>query len=397
MARISVDGLTVLVRGYYDNNGTPYFQIHVPKPLKPVYGCSKVAIPLLVDVQVSLAQQCQRLNQRYRSWFRGENNNKQCLKTLGHHWMAELCPQSSLSPSTPITLSEAFETYISNHRRGREERFKQAQEGHWNKVIHLVGDIALEQLTREHARRYREDRLNKGVKQPSVQREINTIKAIINSAIKELELEMKNPFEGLVVSAPSAAHEATRRLPYSKEELKTLLACSVQIDDAPRRAVILLALTGARLAEIVGLRRCDVNLNEGWIHITGHPSRSLKTPSSDRKVPLLPLALEAAKKQLEEHDSPYLFPTFCNDKTVKADSASSRLNKWATKIVPNRSMHCLRHTMRDLLREVGCPDSIAKQIGGWSKGADVSEGYGRGVSIVEMGKRMRAGYIFLED
>ena len=394
MARISVDGLTVLVRGYYDNNGTPYFQIHVPKPLKPLYGCSKVAIPLLVDGQVSLARQCQRLNQRYRSWFKAENNNKQCLKILGHHWLAELCPQT-LSPSTPITLSEAFETYISNHRRGREERFKQAQEGHWNKVIHLVGDIPLEHLIREHARRYREDRLSKGVKQPSVQREINTIKAIINSAIKELELEMKNPFEGLVVSAPTAAHEATRRLPYSKEELKTLLACSVQIDDAPRRAVILLALTGARLAEIVGLRRCDVNLEEGWIHITGHPSRSLKTNSSDRKVPLLPLALEAAKKQLEEHDSPYLFPAFCGDRTVKADSASSRLNKWAAKIVPNRSMHCLRHTMRDLLREVGCPDSIAKQIGGWSKGADVSEGYGQGVSLDRKREHLHTGFRWL--
>jgi len=394
MARISVDGLTVLVRGYYDNNGTPYFQIHVPKPLKPLYGCSKVAIPLLVDGQVSLAQQCQRLNQRYRSWFKAENNNKQCLKMLGHHWLAELCPQT-LSPSTPITLSEAFETYISNHRRGREERFKQAQEGHWNKVIHLVGDIPLKHLTREHARRYREDRFSKGVKQPSVQREINTIKAIINSAIKELELEMKNPFEGLVVSAPTQAHEANRRLPYSKEQLRTLLSCSVQIDDAPRRAVILLALTGARLAEIVGLRRCDVNLDEGWIHITGHPSRSLKTPSSDRKVPLLPLALEAAKKQLEEHDSPYLFPTFCDDRTVKADSVSSRLNKWAAKIVPNRSMHSLRHTMRDLLREVGCPDSIAKQIGGWSKGADVSEGYGLGVSLDGKREHLHTGYKWL--
>lgn len=394
MARISVDGLTVLVRGYYDNNGTPYFQIHVPKPLKALYGCSKVAIPLLVDGQVSLAQQCQRLNQRYRSWFRQENNNKQCLKILGHHWLAELCPQA-LSPSVPITLTEAFDTYISNHRRGREERFKQAQEGHWNKLIHLVGDIPLKQLTREHARRYREDRLSKGVKQPSAQREINTIKAIINSAIKELEVEMNNPFEGLVVSAPTAAHEATRRLPYSKEQLRTLLSCSVQIDDAPRRAIILLALTGARLAEIVGLRRCDVNLEEGWIHITPHRSRPLKTSSSDRKVPLLPLALEAAKKQLEEHDSPYLFPTFCNDRTVKADSASARLNKWAAKIVPNRSMHCLRHTMRDLLREVGCPDSIAKQIGGWSKGADVSEGYGLGVSLDGKREHLHTGYKWL--
>ena len=28
-----------------------------------------------------------------------------------------------------------------------------------------------------------------------------------------------------------------------------------------------------------------------------------------------------------------------------------------------------------------CPDSIAKQIGGWSGGADVSEGYGPGTPI----------------
>ncbi|MDA0226611.1 MAG: tyrosine-type recombinase/integrase, partial [Proteobacteria bacterium] len=268
-----------------------------------------------------------------------------------------------------------------NHKRKHDERFKAAQEQHWGKLVSLCGDLPLKQLTRDHARRYRDDRFNKGVKQPSVQREINTIKAIINSAIREEGLEMKNPFEGLVVSAPTQAHEANRRLPYSKEQLRTLLSCSVQVNDAPRRAIILLALTGARLAEIVGLRRSDVNLEEGWIHVTGHPSRSLKTSSSDRKVPLVPLALEAITKQLGEHDSDYLFPAYCNDKENYANSASARLNKWAQRIIPNRSMHCLRHTMRDLLREVGCPDSIAKQIGGWSRGADVSEGYGLGTPI----------------
>lgn len=381
MARISVDGLTVLVRGYYDNNGTPYFQIHVPKPLKPLYGCSKVAIPLLVDGQVSLAQQCQKLHQRYRAWFRHKQVSGRPLGEVGRHWLAEICPEQTAMSRTPLTLSEAFEVYVRNHKRKHDERFKAAQEQHWGKLVSLCGDLPLKQLTRDHARRYRDDRFNKGVKQPSVQREINTIKAIINSAIREEGLEMKNPFEGLVVSAPTQAHEANRRLPYSKEQLRTLLSCSVQVNDAPRRAIILLALTGARLAEIVGLRRSDVNLEEGWIHVTGHPSRSLKTSSSDRKVPLVPLALEAITKQLGEHDSDYLFPAYCNDKENYANSASARLNKWAQRIIPNRSMHCLRHTMRDLLREVGCPDSIAKQIGGWSRGADVSEGYGLGTPI----------------
>ena len=51
-------------------------------------------------------------------------------------------------------------------------------------------------------------------------------------------------------------------------------------------------------------------------------------------------------------------------------SALAALNKWAKAIIsaPNRTMHSLRHALRDQLRAVNCSNEVSKAIGGWSEG-----------------------------
>jgi hypothetical protein len=60
--------------------------------------------------------------------------------------------------------------------------------------------------------------------------------------------------------------------------------------------------TGARLGEIVGLRRDDLSLAGPvpYVSIREHPAlgRTLKTPNSRRKVPLVGMALWAAERAL---------------------------------------------------------------------------------------------------
>lgn len=191
--------------------------------------------------------------------------------------------------------------------------------------------------------------------------------------------------------------DSADRLPYSVSETQSIIDAATLKDDEKRRIVIVLALTGARLAEIVGLRTVDVDLEKGFIHIQEHEARGLKTPSSNRCIPLLPIARTALSRQLSESDSDYLFPTYASAKGTKADSASATLNKWAKTIVPNRTMHSFRHSLRDRLRAVLCPEAVAKEIGGWSTSHDVSVQYGQGYPLALKQEWLSKAYEWLRD
>jgi hypothetical protein len=66
--------------------------------------------------------------------------------------------------------------------------------------------------------------------------------------------------------------------------------------------------------------------NPSTLHIRKCPGRSLKTPSSERTVPLVGEALWAATKAVVDKDpGGLLFPTYG---PLKANSASAALNKW---------------------------------------------------------------------
>ncbi len=396
MATIKVDGLTVSVKGYYLNNNSPYYQVFVPKQLRPLFGQHKASVALHGYDNRQHIDQCQHLNQRFRALFRAIRDSRspppQSLHSVAQAWLSEITVEiDAPKVEVPLLLSDAFELYVSNHGRGSDERFRSRQFAHWQRLTKQAGNISLRSLTREHARGYRDARLALGIKQASVQREISSIKAIINVARREAPVQMVNPFDGLTVPTPTTRHESTRRLPFSTDELQQLLTAAIRIDDERRRIVVVLALTGARLAEVVGLRREDVDLKNQAVSITPHKSRSLKTPSSARVLPLLQPALVALTNQLNSHSEAYVFPTYSNDRTTNSNSASATLNKWSQTIVPVKTMHSLRHSMRDLLRNVNCPEEVAKEIGGWSR-TDTSSTYGLGTSIEVKRYWLRLGF-----
>ena len=105
-------------------------------------------------------------------------------------------------------------------------------------------------------------------------------------------------------------------------------------------------------------------------------------------MPLVGASLWAAKR-LQQHDSSYAFPRYCDGQTCNANSASAALNKWLKpRVNEDAVVHSLRHSMRDRLRAVECPSDIIDQIGGWSSGK-IGEGYGDGYSVAMKWKWLR--------
>ena len=428
MSAVKIGSITIIVNGYTLNNNVPYFQKAIPSALKLRMGKSNVKIRLLIK-NGNFAVQCHRLNEQYDTLFRAMNDDERLtpseakiaafalLQTHGltagdgldemrmssgweGSWDStphvsffedELREKfdkptavtnaafSALYNKLPVLLSEAFTVYLENHPKGKDKDFQSNQSQHWRKLVALVGDIALEGLTRNHARQYRDQRLDAGVKTTTLLRELGVLRAVVNVACREIPLNLKNPFESL--SIPNVNKDASKRIPYSKDEWKTLVHAAVQADDEPRRIALVLAFTGARLAEIVGLRKQDFDPVVGTINIRSHASRPLKTTASERIVPLMPAALNALQTQMNNSTTDFLFPAYANAAKTNNDGASATLSKWGKKFVATKTMHSFRHTFRDSLRAVMCPESIAKEIGGWSSTHDVSVGYGQGYPI----------------
>jgi integrase len=428
MPAMKIGSITIIVNGYTLNNNVPYFQKAVPAALRQRMGKSNIKIRLLPR-NGNLVVQCHRLNEQHDALFRAMKDDVRLtpseakiaalalLQTFGldagdglhqipmpsgwegtwdttPHLNAfedavhnKFSKQTALTDAAfktlngqlPVLLSEAFTVYLENHPKGKNKDFQGNQGQHWRKLVTLLGDIALERLTREHARQYRDQRLATGVKTTTLRRELGVLRAVVNTACREIPLNLKNPFDSLPIA--DANMDASKRIAYSEDEWKTLVNAAIQADDEPRRIVVVLAHTGARLAEIVGLRKQDFDPAKGTIKICSHASRSLKTTASARIIPLLPAALNALQKQLTISTTDFLFPAYANALKTNNDGASATLSKWAKKFVEAKTMHSFRHTFRDALRAVMCPEPISKEIGGWSSTNDVSTGYGQGYPI----------------
>ncbi|HRK39578.1 MAG TPA: tyrosine-type recombinase/integrase [Burkholderiaceae bacterium] len=424
--------MSVKTHGYILNNGIPYFQRAVPTSLRDRFGKATIKIRLKASGVQALAE-CRGHWDRYTALFQAMKGDETLVPSqtklaamallqanglqqgdgskafprpvgVTGEWdgdahtdvfadvLSEMfdgkpnavsrTAMQALNSPLPLLLSEVFDAYKHHHSKGSDPKFVAKQQAYWGNLVKFVGDIALEGLTRDQARRYRDHRLSLGLQSSSVTKEVGVIRAIINSALTELSLNIRNPFEKITVASTKEPDD-DGKAPYSREDVQLLVNEARAADDEKRRIVLVLAVTGARLAEIVGLRRKDIDLEAQVIRIQAHSSRSVKTKTSNRLIPLLPLATEALKAQLEAHTGEYVFPTYANSERTNANSASAALNKWAKQIITddNKTMHSFRHTLRDRLRAVQCPEPIAKAIGGWSSNNDVSVGYGTGYSL----------------
>src|SRR5262245_56057837 len=108
--------------------------------------------------------------------------------------------------------------------------------------------------------------------------------------------------------------------------------------------------------------------------------------SSRRKVPLVGLGLQAAANALAraggagQTEGP-LFPRY--GRNGGGDAASAALMKLLRRVgISDRRkvVHSIRHSVKQALRDVGCPKDIRDTIQGHSAG-DVAETYGSGVSL----------------
>ena len=122
-------------------------------------------------------------------------------------------------------------------------------------------------------------------------------------------------------------NDSLKRGVFTNEQLKLGYDKAIKSGSQIKLLMPLLGETGCRLAEIVGLRVEDINLENDLIHIRPNSARRLKTRNSERTLPLVGYARLAMELALDQSDGEWLFPRYIRDGKCYATHASNAVNK----------------------------------------------------------------------
>lgn len=170
------------------------------------------------------------------------------------------------------------------------------------------------------------------IKPATVNRELAALRAIFNLAIKH-KLVSENPVKG--VRFLPEDNEQMRVLSYD-EEAKYLAAATPRL----REIAVLILNTGLRPEEAYRLRREDVHLFEGYLHVPFGKTRAAK-----RNVPLNKEATKMLAARLEKFGTDvYVFPSKRDAKRPMGMIANTHRRTVERTKLPWFRLYDLRHT-----------------------------------------------------
>ena len=248
--------------------------------------------------------------------------------------------------------------------------------------LSLAGDRDVSEYTRQDAKLFVHHLEMKGNKTATVRRRINSLSAIMNYAYSELDLDKRNPFTRLFIC--NEGDDVFKRGIFTNEQLKLGYDKALASGSSVKLLMPLLGETGCRLAEIVGLRLEDINLDNDLVYIRPNSARRLKNRTSERVVPLVGYAKLAIEQALTQANDEWLFPQYLKVGHCYATHASNAVNKWLKRDFGGLTAHSLRHTFRDRLRALECLTDMIDQLGGWSSVDGVGARHGQGYDLGQL-------------
>jgi len=361
----------------YCRNGIFYFTRNVPSDLKSRFNKNRVVVSLHTRSITRAQKSASALSDRLDRYFESLRLERFHSQELGLKFDANMVADCD---EPEVTISDALDLYVRLKGTGRGKVFARTAERNVGYLIECIGEACLCDIKPTDAGKFRDHLIAKGLSPSSVKRVMTSVKAIYNLGAKELGVTNPNPFTGIFIPDDGTIIE---RLPVPLDVIRTIQDECFEIDGDNRWLIAMIADTGMRLSEAVGLLVDDIKLDDTTPHITlqKHPWRPLKTASSQRDIPLIGSALKAAER-IAYQGNRFAFPRYCSELKCNANSASAALNKWLKHRLPEGCViHSFRHSLRDRLRAVECPSDIIDAIGGWTT-AGIGHKYGKGHDLL---------------
>jgi integrase len=279
-------------------------------------------------------------------------------------------------------LSILFERYFTERKLPAKTKLE------WSLVLKRFtsslggADLPVKSITQAHVRSFKAGLLRQTVtgstatkvrtlSPATIQKTLNGLRAVLSWAKREGYIT-NNPAAD-ITQLRTKDNDEDRRLPFTVEQARQIIA-KLPESGYMRWLWIIGLYSGARLAEIAGLRQEDVRNIEGVMcfDIRPHAARRLKNRASRRLVPIHPEILKAGF-------SASVLP-FKSD----AHYFSRRINPWLRSVVgitdSRLSFHSARHAVKDRLRAARIPESEQRALMGHGATA-VADGYGSGFPL----------------
>ncbi len=280
-----------------------------------------------------------------------------------------------------ITLNECLDKYwplcadrLVNKSEHQIRKWKNPRIAGMQTFIDVVGNKDVSEIVRSDALKYRQwwlDRIQSGeVVAGTANKNFIYVKDIFQTIGMAYEIE--TDFD-VIFSKLRLKELEKSRPPFEASFVQNILLSGNHLsglNDEARLLVFAMADTGARESELIGLNASDIFLDEDipYIWIRPRINHSLKTTTSERKIPLVGASLYSFQQRPEG------FNHYQN-----ADTASTTINKYLRennlKPSPKHSLYSLRHTFKDRLRDAQAPEEVIDELMGHKKSGPK---YGRG-------------------
>ncbi len=268
-----------------------------------------------------------------------------------------------------LTLSEALEVFwelAADRIVGKSDEqiriWHNPRKRAVKNFITVVEDKALGELTRSDVLVFRSwwlERIQAGSAcAGTANKDFTHLSDIFQTVVDAHQLDLTNPFRGLRLKN----NIQSKRTSLTGEEVVEHLlgkGCLDGLNDQARAIVQICAETGARPIEVINRTQEDIVLDEGIPHMKIRPNvyGALKTPTSERDIPLLGVALDAFKQH------PSGFPRYAG----KASNAVNAINKYFREngtLPRGASLYSLRHGFQDRLIAVRVPERVQADLMG---------------------------------
>lgn len=287
--------------------------------------------------------------------------------------------EEPLTAETLLTLWAAERTPAPATLRAYKGKFRQ--------LTRILGFDDLRRVTPELVVKFKEARLKEGRDAGTVADDVIAMGTVCGWA-KDNHKLASNPFARLAPRVNRRGPAA--RAPYDNKDAERILLAARNEEGWLRWLPWLLCFTGARISELVEMRRCDVRKEAGVMILDIVPlaHRAGKNEIAQRMIPLHPAVIAEGFLDyvagLPSDPNGPLFPSITPDKHgARTGPATHKSGRWVRQVVgikdpakgPN---HSWRHRLEDELRKVRALPEVQDAITGRHNPRNAGAGYGNG-------------------
>jgi len=277
---------------------------------------------------------------RKKKWIRiGKVSKVQAKKILKQLEIEHLKGRLGLVDTKQILLSDFLDEYLIHSKTNKAPSTHRLEKGIAKTILSHFGNVLIRTIDNYGLEGYKADRVSKGLKPASTNRELMAIKYMLRKAKDWKYIEHIPPIKLLKVPI--------RPIEYlSVKEIDSLISHSSKW---LKPIIIVLRNTGMRIGELLNLRLSDIDLTKGYITVISPKTNNYRViPINNELSPLLHwltnnyIAPKGIKINKRKHiHSEYLF---CHSDGTKIKSIKTSFNNACKRAGVKATVHMIRHS-----------------------------------------------------